>query len=95
MLDALSVVNAPVLGVVLPMPGGDARYVLNPAPLTVLDALSVVNAPVDVVVAPICVAFKPVLVKLPTVVPTTPTLNVSNKWLYDRYDRSGVVELLK
>jgi hypothetical protein len=34
------------------MAGGDARYVLNPVPLTVDDALNVVNAPVDAAVEP-------------------------------------------
>lgn len=52
MLEALSVVKAPVPAVVLPMAGGEARYVLNPVPLTVLDALRVVNAPVPAVVLP-------------------------------------------
>jgi hypothetical protein len=39
------------------MAGGDAKYVLNPEPLTVDDALNVVNAPVDAVVAPTDVLF--------------------------------------
>jgi hypothetical protein len=46
------VVNAPAAGVVPPIAGGDARYVLNPVPLTVLDAARVVNAPVFGVVDP-------------------------------------------
>jgi hypothetical protein len=40
------VVNLPVPGAVPPIAGGDARYVLNPVPLTVLLAASVVNEPV-------------------------------------------------
>jgi len=47
-----AVVNVPAAGVVPPMAGGEARYVLKPAPLTVDDADSVVNAPVFAVVAP-------------------------------------------
>lgn len=38
--------NLPAAGVVVPMAGGDARYVLKPAPLTALLAASVVNEPV-------------------------------------------------
>jgi hypothetical protein len=48
----LAVVNVPAAGVVPPIAGGDARYVLKPVPLTVELAESVVNAPVDAVVAP-------------------------------------------
>lgn len=47
-----SVVNFPVFAVVPPIAGGDARYVENPLPLTVLLADSVVNAPVEAVVDP-------------------------------------------
>jgi hypothetical protein len=56
-LDAASVVKAPVLAVVLPIAAGAARYVdrydAKPEPDTVLDALRVVNAPVLAVVLPI------------------------------------------
>jgi len=48
-----NVVNVPAAGAVPPMAGGDARYVLKPAPLTVDDALKVVNAPVLAAVEPI------------------------------------------
>ena len=51
-LVAWSVVNLPAAAVVLPIDGGDARYVEKPAPLTVLLAESVVNVPVDAVVEP-------------------------------------------
>jgi hypothetical protein len=49
----VTVVNVPAAGVVPPMAGGDAKYVLNPVPLTVDDALNVVNAPVFAAVLPI------------------------------------------
>ncbi|WP_217589743.1 hypothetical protein [Burkholderia sp. GbtcB21] len=52
-LVAWSVVNLPAAAAVVPIAGGDARYVLKPVPLTVLDAESVVNAPVPGVVEPI------------------------------------------
>lgn len=52
-LVACRVVNLPAAGVVVPIAGGEARYVLKPAPLTVLVAESVVKAPVDAVVEPI------------------------------------------
>lgn len=52
-LVACRVVNFPDDGVVPPIAGGDARYVENPVPLTVLEALSVVNAPLEAVVFPI------------------------------------------
>ena len=48
-----TVVNLPVVGVVLPIAGGEARYVEKPAPLTVLDAASVVNDPPAAAVPPI------------------------------------------
>jgi hypothetical protein len=48
----VTVVNLPVDAVVPPIAGGDAKYVLNPVPLTVDDALRVVNAPVDAAVEP-------------------------------------------
>ena len=54
---APSVVNDPVLGVVVPIAGGDAKYVLNPVPETVELALKVVNAPVPAVVAPMFMLF--------------------------------------
>jgi hypothetical protein len=47
------VVKVPAAGVVPPMAGGEAKYVLNPVPLTVLLADNVVKAPVDAVVDPI------------------------------------------
>jgi hypothetical protein len=50
--DAPSVVKLPAAAAVPPIAGGDARYVENPEPLTVLLAERVVNAPVDAVVAP-------------------------------------------
>jgi hypothetical protein len=57
-------VNLPAAAAVPPIAGGDARYVLNPVPLTVLLADSVVNEPVlplmgllvmpsDIVTAPV------------------------------------------
>ena len=49
---AIMVVPVMAAAVVPPMAGGDARYVLKPAPLIVLDADKVVKAPVLVVVAP-------------------------------------------
>jgi hypothetical protein len=49
----LSVVNVPAAGVVPPIAGGLARYVLNPVPETVLLALNVVNAPAAAAVPPI------------------------------------------
>lgn len=49
----VSVVNAPVFAAVPPIAGGDARYVLKPAPETVELAESVVNAPLEGVVLPI------------------------------------------
>ena len=49
---AVSVVKVPAAAAVPPIAGGEARYVLNPVPLTVEDADSVVNAPVFGVVAP-------------------------------------------
>jgi len=50
---AVNVVNAPAAAVVPPIAGGLAKYVENPAPLTVLDADRVVNAPAAAVVPPI------------------------------------------
>ena len=47
------VVNAPEDAAVPPIAGGDARYVLNPVPDTVVEADKTVNAPVDGVVPPI------------------------------------------
>ena len=54
-LEPLTVncVKVPAAAAVPPIAGGDAKYVENPAPLTVLLADNVVNAPVLVVVAPI------------------------------------------
>lgn len=49
---AIMVVPVIAAAAVPPMAGGDARYVVKPAPLTVLDADRVVNAPVAGVVAP-------------------------------------------
>jgi len=67
-----SVVNVPAAAVVPPIAGGLARYVVNPAPLTVDDALSVVNAPVDAAVEPIAGGLDrssvPPKVKLPELV---------------------------
>ena len=50
---ALSVVNAPAAGVVLPIGGGEAKSEVIPAPDTVDVAESVVNAPAAGVVLPI------------------------------------------
>jgi hypothetical protein len=47
------IVKDPAAGAVPPIAGGDAKYVENPVPETVLDADNVVKAPVDAVVAPI------------------------------------------
>jgi hypothetical protein len=52
-LDAASVVKAPVLADVLPIGPGDAKRAVNPVPLTVELAESVVNAPVFAAVPPI------------------------------------------
>jgi len=52
-LVAWRVVNFPAPGVVVPMDGGDARYVENPVPLTVPDELRFVKAPVEGVELPI------------------------------------------
>jgi hypothetical protein len=46
-----------VLAAVPPIAGGDAKYAVKPAPLTVLDADRVVNAPEDAVVLPTGVAL--------------------------------------
>ncbi len=65
------VVNDPAAAAVPPIAGGDAKYVENPVPLTVLDADNVVNAPVDAVVAPIDMLFMvPVVPELIVIVPT-------------------------
>ena len=47
------VVNVPAAAVVPPIAGGEAKYVLNPVPDTVLDADNVVNEPAAAVVPPI------------------------------------------
>lgn len=47
------VVNVPAAAAVPPIAGGEARYVLKPAPLTVEDADNVVNAPAAAAVPPI------------------------------------------
>ena len=78
----VAVIVVPVIAaaVVPPIAGGEARYVLNPAPETVLDALKVVNAPVLAVVAPTVplMLIEAVPVKLVTVpldgVPKAPPL---------------------
>ena len=66
-LDAVIVVNAPVLAVVFPIGPGVAKRAVKPAPLTVPDAESVVNAPVLAVVAPTGVPLiePPLTVALP------------------------------
>ena len=46
------VVNEPAAAAVPPIAGGEARYVENPVPLTVLDADNVVNAPAAAAVPP-------------------------------------------
>jgi hypothetical protein len=53
MVLSLRVVNDPAAAVVPPIAGGDAKYVLNPVPLTVEEADKVVNAPVLGLVPPI------------------------------------------
>ena len=53
MLDAASVVKEPAAAAVPPIAGGEARYVLKPAPDTVLDAASVVKEPAAAAVPPI------------------------------------------
>lgn len=53
MVLSLRVVNDPAAAAVPPIAGGDARYVLNPVPLTVEEADKVVNAPVLALVPPI------------------------------------------
>ncbi len=45
-LVPVSAVNDPAAGADPPMAGGEAKYVENPVPLTVLEAERVVNAPV-------------------------------------------------
>lgn len=52
-LDAASVVNAPVFGAVDPIGFGDACMATKPVPLTVLDAERVVNDPAAATVPPI------------------------------------------
>ena len=63
----VKVVNAPAAATVPPIAGGDAKYVLNPVPDTVLLAASVVNAPDAGVTAPTVpfnVPANPVVVKI-------------------------------
>ena len=49
---ASRMVNLPAAGVVPPIAGGEAKYVLKPVPDTVEEAESVVNAPAAGVVPP-------------------------------------------
>jgi hypothetical protein len=88
LVDAVRVVNEPAAAAVPPIAGGDARYVLNPVPLTVELADRVVNAPVFAVVAPTVPLM--LMEAVPVRLVTTPEAGVPNAGVV----KTGLVSVL-